>query len=89
MTEENSRRKFLKTVLATAGGATALFANVKFDAADGVKVGQTTIRVGLSEAHAACGSAYSCSGGSGQCGSAYNCSGGGGVCGSAYTCSGS
>ena len=63
MSEENSRRKFLKTALVAAGGATALFANVKFDASDGVKIGQTTIRVGMSEAHAACGVGLGCSGG--------------------------
>ncbi len=88
MTQENSRRRFLKTALMVAGGTTALFANLQFDANEGVKIGRSTVKLGMSEAHATCGSAYNCGGGGGQCGSAYECSGGGGKCGSAYNCSG-
>ncbi len=88
MSEGNSRREFLKTALVAAGGITALFANVKFNASDGVKIGQTIIRVGMSEAHATCGSSYTCGGGGGQCGSSYSCSGGDGQCGSSYGCGG-
>ena len=63
MSEGKSRRKFLRNALVAAGGVTALFANVKFDTSDGVKIGKKTARVGVSEAHAACGLSYNCSGG--------------------------
>ena len=61
---------------------------MKFDAADGVKVGQATIKLGMSEAQAKCGGSYDCSGGGGQCGGSYDCAGGGGKCGGSYNCSG-
>ena len=75
MADKNSRRKFLKSALVAVGGATALFTNVKFDASDGVKIGRTNIRIGMSEASGKCGFAANCSGGGGKCGFAANCSG--------------
>ncbi len=62
MSEENSRRNFLKTVFVASGGIAALFTKVTFDTSDGVKIGNKTIRVGISEAYAACGTAFNCSG---------------------------
>ncbi len=88
MSEVKSRRKFLKSALVAAGGITALFADVKFNTSDGVKIGQKTVRVGMSEAHARCGNGWDCSGGGGQCGHGWECSGGGGVCGKAWECGG-
>ena len=84
----NSRRGFLRKSLITAGATAGFLASVKFDAKDGVKIGNSTVGVGMSEAQAACGSSYNCSGGGGQCGSSYDCGGGGGQCGSSYNCSG-
>ena len=89
MPPKYSRRKFLKASLVTIGGVSALFSEVKFNTSDGIKVGKSSIGLGMSEAQAQCGSGFNCSGSGGQCGSGFNCSGGGGQCGSDYNCSGS
>ena len=70
-----SRRGFLQTALIAAGGAAGLLANVKFDATDGVKIGKTSVKVGMSEAQAQCGMGMGCSGGGGQCGMGMGCGG--------------
>ena len=83
-----SRRGFLQTALIAAGGAAGLLANVKFDATDGVKIGKTSVKVGMSEALAQCGFSADCSGGGGQCGFSADCAGGGGKCGFSANCAG-
>jgi hypothetical protein len=75
MSDEKSRRRFLKTALASAGAAAGLFTTIKFDAADGIKVGRSSVKVGLSEANAVCGLGMGCSGGGGQCGLGMGCGG--------------
>ena len=87
MADEN-RRKFVKYALLSGAAAVSALAEVRVRPNDTPKVAGSRVSVGLSEANAACGSAYNCAGGGGQCGSAYNCSGGGGQCGSAYNCAG-
>jgi hypothetical protein len=88
MSEENPRRRFLKTALVTAGAAAGLFTTVRFDAADGIRVGRSSVKVGLSEANAVCGFGAGCAGGGGQCGFGAGCAGGGGECGFGAGCSG-
>jgi hypothetical protein len=88
MSEENLRRRFLKTALVSAGAAAGLFGTVKFNAADGIKIGKSSVKVGVSEANAVCGVGVGCSGGGGQCGVGVGCSGGGGQCGVGVGCGG-
>ncbi len=85
---DQSRRKFLEKVLIGAGSFATMFFGVKLDSGEGVKIGGASVKLGTSEAHAACGTAFECSGGGGECGTAFNCSGGGGACGLAFECSG-
>lgn len=70
-----SRRGFLRTALITAGSAAGFLGAVKFDAKDGVKIGNSTVSLGMSEAHATCGAVGSCAGGGGQCGAVGSCAG--------------
>jgi hypothetical protein len=84
----DSRRRFLKTALVASGALAGMFASVKFNAADGIKIGESKVKLGMAEAQAMCGAAINCSGGGGQCGAAINCSGGGGRCGAAINCGG-
>ena len=88
MSKNLSRRKFLKGAIVTCGGLTAIFASVRFDAKDGIKVGKSSVSIGVSEAHASCGRSSDCSGGGGECGRSSDCSGGGGACGRSSDCSG-
>lgn len=83
------RRSFLRAALVTAGSAAGFLGAVKFNAKDGVKIGNSTASFGMSEAAAACGFSANCAGGGGQCGFSANCSGGGGKCGFAANCAGS
>lgn len=86
--DKSNRRDFIKYGLATIGGFIASTVLIKIDQGTGFKVGAHNLDVGMSEANAACGASYNCSGGGGQCGASYNCSGGGGQCGASYNCSG-
>ena len=87
--EVSARRGFLRKSLITAGATAGFLASVKFDAKDGVKIGNSTVGLGMSEAHAMCGAVGSCSGGGGQCGAVGSCGGGGGKCGAVGSCAGS
>lgn len=82
------RRGFLKAALVTAGSAAGFLGSVKFDAKDGVKIGDIAVSLGMSEAHATCGVGLGCSGGGGECGVGLGCSGGGGQCGVGLNCGG-
>jgi hypothetical protein len=82
---DRTRRDFL---LAAAGFSTGLLASVKFDAKEGLRVGQTRVSMGTPSAQAACGTGLGCSGGRGMCGIGGGCSGGGGVCGMGMGCHG-
>jgi hypothetical protein len=88
MPEQNSRRIFLKSALVSAGAVAGLFASVKFDAKDGVKIGAASVKFGMSEAQAMCGGGVNCAGGGGECGGGVNCAGGGGRCGGGVNCAG-
>ena len=70
-----ARRGFLKSAVITAGAAAGFLGAVKFDAKDGVKIGNSTVGFGMSEAHATCGFGAGCSGGGGQCGFGAGCAG--------------
>ena len=84
----SNRRGFLKAALVTAGAAASFLGTVKFNAKDGVKIGNTTVSVGMSEAQAACSYGANCSGGGGQCSYGASCGGGGGVCSYGSSCGG-
>ena len=88
MSDELARRRFLKYGMATASAFVASVVAVTVDKASGFQVGKSKVNVGMSQASAACGASYNCSGGGGDCGASYNCSGGGGECGASYNCSG-
>lgn len=90
METNESRRKFLKYGFVGMATLFAAAAPVHFDNSKNFLIGKMPVpSAGLAEAQAACGTAYSCSGGGGSCGTAYSCSGGGGRCGTSYNCSGS
>ena len=84
----SGRRQFLKSAVITAGSAAGFLGAVKFNDADGVKIGNTTVSVGMSEAHAVCSYGSSCSGGGGTCSYGSSCGGGGGVCSYGSSCGG-
>ena len=88
MSDELTRRRFLKYGMATAGAFVASVVAVAVDKSAGFQVGRSKINVGMSQANAACGASMSCSGGGGDCGAAMSCSGGGGKCGASMNCSG-
>jgi hypothetical protein len=77
MDKKKTRREFLKKSAGiTAGFTIGMLGDIKFNSEDGIKIGKERVSVGMAEAHAACGSAYDCSGGGGQCGASYDCGGG-------------
>ncbi len=84
----STRRQFLRTAAAVTGFSTGLLASVRFDPAEGVRVGGGHVSVGMSEAQAMCGTGMGCSGGRGMCGIGHGCGGGGGMCGMGMGCHG-
>jgi hypothetical protein len=82
------RRKFLKAALLTSGAAAGYLASLKFNAADGIRIAGTRVKVGVSEAEASCSYGSNCGGGGGQCSYGSNCAGGGGVCSYGSNCAG-
>jgi hypothetical protein len=82
------RRGFLKKALITAGSAVVFLGAVKFDSKDGVKIGNTTVSLGMSEAQAACSYGSNCGGGGGECSYGSSCGGGGGKCSYGSSCGG-
>ena len=88
MNDDLTRRRFLKYGLATAGAFVASVVAVTVDKTSGFQVGRNKVNVGMSEANAACGASFNCSGGGGACGASFDCSGGGGKCGASFNCSG-
>ena len=92
MSDDLTRRRFLKYGLVTASTFIASSVVVSLDTKAGFLLGQNKIKVGQSEANATCGFAANCAGGGGQCGFAANCTGSGsdgdGQCGFAANCAG-
>ena len=82
------RRGFLRTALISVGSTAGFLAAVKFDAKDGVKIGNSTVSLGMSEAHAACSYGADCGGGGGSCSYGASCGGGGGTCSYGASCGG-
>ena len=67
MAKKTARREFLKkTDGVTAGFAVGMLGNLKFDSAEGIRIGRPRVSFGFAEAYAECGSSYDCAGGGGE-----------------------
>lgn len=85
---DKTRREFLRAAAAVTGFSAGLLASVRFNPADGIRVGSRHVAVGVAQAQAMCGTGMGCSGGHGMCGIGHGCSGGGGMCGMGMGCHG-
>ena len=70
-----SRRKFLRTALVSAGAVAGTLAASTLAHGQGLRIGKSLMSSGDAEATGNCGSASDCAGGGGRCGSASDCAG--------------
>ena len=70
-----SRRKFLKIALVSAGAVMGTLGASVFAPGEEVRIGRRLTSTGTAEAAGQCSSASNCAGGGGKCSSASNCAG--------------
>ena len=83
-----SRRKFFRAALVSAGAVMGTLAASTLARGQGVRIGKSLMSFGDAEAAGECSSASDCSGGGGKCGYNNDCAGGGGNCGYNNDCAG-
>jgi hypothetical protein len=88
MSDDLTRRRFLKYGMATASAIVASVVVASVDKTTGFQVGRSKVNIGMAQANATCGFGAGCAGGGGECGFGAGCAGGGGVCGFGAGCAG-